>query len=97
MINSVKVYWMAFKLTVYYFVHSLYKRDDRCVFLYVHENSDDFHMYFPNSQYREHFYNLILTLTADQANKFTDLDADLSAEQIRVSFPLFYCIPKIFY
>ncbi|ODM99863.1 Mitogen-activated protein kinase kinase kinase 15 [Orchesella cincta] len=65
---------------------SLYKRDDRCVFFYVHENSDDFHMYFPNSHYREHFYNLVLKLTADQNNRFTDLDAALSEEQIRYEY-----------
>lgn len=41
-------------------------------------------MYFPNSQYRDHFYNLILAMTANQASAFTDLDTALSAEQIRV-------------
>lgn len=74
---------------------SLYKRDDRCVFFYVHENSDDFHMYFPNSHYREHFYNLVLKLTADQNNRFTDLDAALSEEQIRVSTPAFIAFLRV--
>jgi mitogen-activated protein kinase kinase kinase 5 len=45
-------------------------------------------MYFPNSHFREHFYNLVLKITADQANKFTDLDATMPEEQIRYEYEL---------
>ncbi len=85
--------WVVKSNIVYIISSSLYKRDDRCVFFYVHENSDDFHMYFPNSHYREHFYNLVLKLTADQNNRFTDLDAALSEEQIRVS--ILHLLPHV--
>uniref|UniRef100_A0A1A9VVY2 Protein kinase domain-containing protein n=1 Tax=Glossina austeni TaxID=7395 RepID=A0A1A9VVY2_GLOAU len=45
---------------------SLYKRDDRCAYLYVHHNSDDFQIYFPSTECRQRFYELILEMAADQ-------------------------------
>ncbi|KAL5009780.1 hypothetical protein ScPMuIL_012085 [Solemya velum] len=45
---------------------SLYKRDVRAVFLYVQENSDDFHIYFSSEIQRKRFYNMICEMTADQ-------------------------------
>uniref|UniRef100_A0A0A1XN16 Mitogen-activated protein kinase kinase kinase 15 n=1 Tax=Zeugodacus cucurbitae TaxID=28588 RepID=A0A0A1XN16_ZEUCU len=54
---------------------SLYKRDDRCAYLYVHHNSDDFQIYFPSTECRQKFYELILEMASDQ-EVFVNLDVD---------------------
>lgn len=65
---------------------SLYKRDERCLFLYVHQNSDDFQMYFPSVQCRQRFYDLILEMTRDQEGMVTDLDAYMTDERMKVRY-----------
>ncbi|XP_037942653.1 mitogen-activated protein kinase kinase kinase 15, partial [Teleopsis dalmanni] len=54
---------------------SLYKRDDRCAYLYVHHNSDDFQIYFPSTECRQKFYELILEMASDQ-EVFVNLNID---------------------
>lgn len=61
---------------------SLYKRDDRCAYLYVHHNSDDFQIYFPSTECRQKFYELILEMASDQ-EVFVNLDVD-EVRQIEV-------------
>ena len=58
--------------------HRLYKRDERAVFLYVQENSDDFQMFFPSEQCRLTFFRLVQELTANQKGTVMDLEAEIS-------------------
>ncbi|XP_030374500.1 mitogen-activated protein kinase kinase kinase 15 [Scaptodrosophila lebanonensis] len=64
---------------------SLYKRDDRCAYLYVHHNSDDFQIYFPSTECRKKFYNLILDMTADQ-----EVFVNLSNDEAQIEFEYDY-------
>ncbi|XP_052707812.1 mitogen-activated protein kinase kinase kinase 15-like isoform X3 [Crassostrea angulata] len=47
---------------------SLYRRDCRAVFLYVQENSDDFHIYFSSELQRRQFYKTVSDMIKDQAD-----------------------------
>lgn len=65
---------------------SLYKRDERSLFLYVHQNGDDFQCYLPSSKCRDRLHQLILEMTADQEGMVTDLDTDLSKDQMSYEY-----------
>merc|ERR1719219_906921 len=64
---------------------STYKRDDRCIFLYVRP-SDDFQIYFPNSKWSQRFVELVFALTQGEEGMVTDLDNDLSAGPIEFEY-----------
>nr|XP_022901393.1 mitogen-activated protein kinase kinase kinase 5-like [Onthophagus taurus] len=51
---------------------SLYRRDERCLFLYVHQNSDDFQIYFPSEMCKKIFHELVLKLTNNQGVIMTE-------------------------
>lgn len=64
---------------------SLYKRDERCAYLYVYQNSDDFQIYFPSEKCRQRFYDLLLQMTAEQGESFVDLSL-ATADEIKFEY-----------
>lgn len=64
---------------------SLYKRDDRCLYLYVHQNSDDFQIFFPSVICRQSFYDYILEMTKE-GEGFVRLDEEFSADEIKFEY-----------
>lgn len=67
--------------------YSLYKRDERCLFLYVSENSDDFQIFLPSQSCRERLHDLLGELTADH-EKVTDLDTSVMQDQLKFEYEL---------
>ncbi|KAK3098661.1 hypothetical protein FSP39_021712 [Pinctada imbricata] len=47
---------------------SLYKRDCRAVFVYVQENSDDFHIFFSSELQRKSFYDMVSSMIRYQVD-----------------------------
>ncbi|KAM3963712.1 apoptotic signal-regulating kinase 1 isoform 2-T2 [Aphomia sociella] len=74
--------------------YSLYKRDERCLFLYVSENSDDFQIFLPSELYRQHLHDLLGELTADH-EKVTDLDTSVMQEQLKYEYELDDCNKRV--
>lgn len=62
---------------------SLYKIDERCVFLYVHANSDDFQIFFPSESIRARFKELVLSITNDTS---IDISANLKETDKEINF-----------
>lgn len=54
---------------------ALYKRDERCLFLYVQRNSDDFQMFFPSEKIRKRFYDLLIEMRGQEL-QVTDFDQE---------------------
>ncbi|GBP67391.1 hypothetical protein EVAR_43674_1, partial [Eumeta japonica] len=67
--------------------YSLYKRDERCLFLYVSENSDDFQIFLPSQACRQRLHDLLGEITADH-EKVTDLDTSVMQDQLKFEYEL---------
>lgn len=68
---------------------SCYKRDDRCIFLYVQQNSDDFQLFFSSSTQKQRFYDLIVDMQNDDNEVLAvNGDSDLSAEPMQFEYDL---------
>ncbi|XP_071818726.1 mitogen-activated protein kinase kinase kinase 5-like isoform X3 [Apostichopus japonicus] len=65
---------------------SCYKRDDRCVFLYVQQNSDDFQLFFSSATQKQRFYDLVVDMLNDNEVLAVNGDSDLSNEVIQYEY-----------
>ncbi|XP_033099231.1 mitogen-activated protein kinase kinase kinase 15-like [Anneissia japonica] len=69
---------------------SLYKRDERCLFIYVQHNSDDFQLFFSSANQRQRFHDEIMKLIEehieDKNNLLTERDSDLNSEPIAFEY-----------
>ncbi|KAJ2950149.1 hypothetical protein O0L34_g11501 [Tuta absoluta] len=74
--------------------YSLYKRDERCLFLYVSENSDDFQIFLPSEACRQRLHDLLGELTADH-EKVTDLDTSVMQDQLKFEYELDDCGKRV--
>ncbi|KAI8422665.1 hypothetical protein MSG28_006436 [Choristoneura fumiferana] len=74
--------------------YSLYKRDERCLFLYVSENSDDFQIFLPSEACRQRLHDQLGELTADH-EKVTDLDTTTMQEQLKFEYELDDCNKRV--
>ncbi|XP_026813984.1 mitogen-activated protein kinase kinase kinase 15-like [Rhopalosiphum maidis] len=67
---------------------SFCKIDERCLFLCVNTNYDSFQLYFPSSQYRQRFYDLIKKMIDYDEGITTNLNEDLVKKQINFVYEL---------
>lgn len=51
-------------------------------------------MFFPSSQMRQRFYDLVLEMTRDQEGMVTNLDDNLESEHIKVSKEIKYFLDQ---
>ncbi|XP_057306025.1 mitogen-activated protein kinase kinase kinase 15-like isoform X2 [Hydractinia symbiolongicarpus] len=58
---------------------STFKKDPRCLFLYVHTNSDDFQLFFCTPQHRKRFHDLVSQLS-NSATILDRIDGQVDAE-----------------
>ncbi|XP_030851262.1 mitogen-activated protein kinase kinase kinase 5 isoform X3 [Strongylocentrotus purpuratus] len=65
---------------------STYKRDDRCLFLYVQQNADDFQLFYPSSSQRQRFHDLIMDMLGSSAVIGGEVDSDLNDEPIQIEY-----------
>ncbi|CAH2991127.1 unnamed protein product [Chilo suppressalis] len=74
--------------------YSLYKRDERCLFLYVSENSDDFQIFLPSQACRQRLHDLLGELTAD-FEKVTEIDTSVMQDQLKFEYELDDCNKRV--
>ncbi|KAK2149722.1 hypothetical protein LSH36_440g02047 [Paralvinella palmiformis] len=80
------------KIHEWVFLHSSiksishYHRNKKAVFLYVYENSDDFHIFFPSENHKQRFYDSVIEMIEKQETGVIDIEADIQQHTIRYEY-----------
>lgn len=67
------------------------RRNAKALFLYVYENSDDFHIFFPSEIHKQRFYDMVVDMLRSRyeeenhTGQAVDFDADVQKTAIRVN------------
>lgn len=66
------------------------RRNAKALFLYVYENSDDFHIFFPSEIHKQRFYDMVLDMLSryeeeNHIGRVIDIEAEVQKTAIRVN------------
>ncbi|XP_056682057.1 mitogen-activated protein kinase kinase kinase 15 [Monodelphis domestica] len=65
---------------------SISKFDERCCFLYVHDNSDDFQIYFSTEDQCSRFCSLVKEIIADVAGCTVELEGEIDGDTLEYEY-----------
>ncbi|XP_003924162.1 mitogen-activated protein kinase kinase kinase 15 [Saimiri boliviensis] len=65
---------------------SLSKFDERCCFLYVHDNSDDFQIYFSTEEQCSRFFSLVKTMITNTAGNTVELEGETDGDTLEYEY-----------
>ncbi|KAM5196856.1 mitogen-activated protein kinase kinase kinase 15 [Hipposideros larvatus] len=65
---------------------SISKFDERCCFLYVHDNSDDFQIYFPTENHCSRFCSLVKDMITNAMGSTVELEGDNDEDTLEYEY-----------
>uniref|UniRef100_G1RFK1 Mitogen-activated protein kinase kinase kinase 15 n=1 Tax=Nomascus leucogenys TaxID=61853 RepID=G1RFK1_NOMLE len=65
---------------------SLSKFDERCCFLYVHDNSDDFQIYFSTEEQCSRFFSLVKEMITSTAGSTVELEGETDGDTLEYEY-----------
>uniref|UniRef100_A0A2K6MIK3 mitogen-activated protein kinase kinase kinase n=1 Tax=Rhinopithecus bieti TaxID=61621 RepID=A0A2K6MIK3_RHIBE len=65
---------------------SLSKFDERCCFLYVHDNSDDFQIYFSTEEQCSRFFSLVREMITNTAGSTVELEGETDGDTLEYEY-----------
>lgn len=85
--NSKKIHeWQFYSSSIKSISH--YRRNARAIFLYVHDNSDDFQMFFPSEHHKQRFYDMVVEMikTSENPDVVLDIECDVKQTNLRYEY-----------
>ncbi|XP_036126075.1 mitogen-activated protein kinase kinase kinase 15 [Molossus molossus] len=65
---------------------SISKFDERCCFLYVHDNSDDFQIYFSTKEHCSRFYSLVKEMITNAVGNTVELEGEFDGDTLEYEY-----------